>query len=141
PIVSLAILGDERPTWRPDEYTAELWGYGVRFTFRAVKLSDYRAQLAQLETSHNPFAAIVLAHLRAQETRRDPGARLAAKLALVRRLYNLGYNREQILGIFRFIDWVMRLPDDLSRQFWVELQRLEANEQMPYITSVERIGR
>jgi hypothetical protein len=36
PIASLAILGDERPNWRPESFTRELWGSGVRFAFRAV---------------------------------------------------------------------------------------------------------
>ena len=40
PVVSLAILGDERPNWRPDRYETILWGYGAQFSFRAVKLLD-----------------------------------------------------------------------------------------------------
>jgi hypothetical protein len=120
---------------------AMLWGYCVRFTFRAVKLLDYRAEQSQLEGSPNPFAHLVLAHLSAQETRRNPGERLAAKLASVRRLYGLGYDRDQVLRLFRFIDWVLRLPDELERRFWDELQTYEEVERMPYITSVERIGR
>jgi hypothetical protein len=140
PIVSVAILGDERPTWRPERHEAELWGYGVRFTFRAVKLLDYRHDLSSLDDSRNPFATIVLAHLRAQETRHDPHARLIAKLALLRRLYQQGYNREQIIGLFRFIDWLMALPPSLAVQFWEAVERLEQEQQMPFITSVERIG-
>jgi hypothetical protein len=141
PIVSLAILGDEQENWRPHEYATDLWGYGIRFTFRAVKLLDYRPQLGQLGASPNPFAIIVLAHLSAQETRRDPEARLREKLAVMRRLYALGYSREQTLRLFRFIDWVMRLPDDLDRQFWKVWRAYEEEKQMRYVTSVERIGR
>lgn len=141
PIVGLAILGDEQPGWRPQEHQTDLWGYGIRFTFRTVKLIDYRPRLAQLEASQNPFAFVVLAHLRAQETRRDPDARLRAKLEVMRRLYTLGYNREQILRLFRFIDWVMRLPENLEHAFWTDWREYEEKTQMRYITSVERIGR
>jgi hypothetical protein len=141
PIVSLAILGDEHPNWRPSEYTSDLWGYGVRLTFRSVKLLDYRQALSELEASTNPFAIIVLAHLTAQETRRDPDARLRAKLAVVRRLYSLGYNRVRILRLFRFVDWVLRLPEDLEDRFWNDWRAYELEQQMRYITSVERIGR
>jgi len=140
PIVSVAILGDERPTWRPDRYVTDLWGYGVQFTFRSIKLLDYRAHLSQLEDSRNPFATIVLAHLQAQQTRQDPRARLQAKLQMLRRLYGQGYNREQIIGLFRFIDWLLALPPALAEQFWDEVAILEQEEKMPYITSVERIG-
>jgi hypothetical protein len=141
PVVSLAILGDERATWRPERYEADLWGYGVRFTFRAVKLLDYRANLTQLEENRNPFATIVLAHLRAQESRRDPNARMGMKLDVLRRLYAQGYNREQIVGLFRFVDWLMALPPELERRFRAELEAFEQEQTMPYITSVERIGR
>ena len=141
PVVSLAILGDERPTWRPHEYDANLWGYGVRFTFRPVKLLDYRAHEAELERNRNPFATIVLAHLRAQETRGNPGRRLLVKFGLLRRLYTEGYNREQIVGLFRFVDWLMALPPELEHQFREELEQLEQEQKMPYLTSIERIGR
>jgi hypothetical protein len=82
----------------------------VQFTYRVVRLLDYRANLAQLEDSRNPFATIVLAHLRDQETRQSPNVRLAAKVTVLRRLYTRSYNREQIVGLFRFIDWLLALP-------------------------------
>lgn len=67
-------------------------------------------------------------------------ARLRAKLALVRRLYERGYTREQIIGLFRFIDWTMWLPGELDRSFWQHVRQDEEARGMPYITSVERIG-
>lgn len=43
----------------------------MSFQFPAVKLLDYTGQVAALETSANPFATMVLAHLKARETRQD----------------------------------------------------------------------
>jgi hypothetical protein len=40
-VVSLAILGDERPRWRPDRFAYELWGCSLHLRFPAVKLRDY----------------------------------------------------------------------------------------------------
>ena len=37
-------------------------------------------------------------------------------------------------------DWMMHLPTDLQRALWQDLEQLERNRRMPYITSVERIG-
>jgi flagellar biosynthesis/type III secretory pathway protein FliH len=34
----------------------------------------------------------------------------------------------------------MKLPEELETAFWKELQQYEEEKQMPYITSVERIG-
>ncbi len=76
----------------------------------------------------------------AQETRNDQGARQAWKFKLTRGLYERGYEREDILNLFRFIDWVMGLPKDLEERFYQEVAEYEEKEHMPYITSVERIG-
>src|SRR5579863_4788935 len=62
-------------------------------------------------------------------------------MTVVRRLYRLGYDHSQITQLFRFIDWVMRLPDDLERRFRAELRAYEEENHMPYVTSMERIGR
>ena len=37
--------------------------------------------------------------------------------------------------------WLLRLPEDLEREFTRELLAFEEETKMPYITSVERIGR
>ena len=57
---------------------------------------------------------IVMAHLKTKATRRDPQARLVWKLSLVKRLYEKGYERRDIVELFRFIDWLLRLPDELE---------------------------
>jgi hypothetical protein len=81
-----------------------------------------------------------MAHLKAQETRDDPAARHAWKLWLTRRLYRLGYGRQQVLDLFGFIDWVLQLPGPQELAFWQEVQEMEEEKRMQYITSIERIG-
>ncbi|NEO34695.1 MAG: cytosolic protein, partial [Symploca sp. SIO3C6] len=41
PIISLAVLGDERHTWRPDRFRTSVWQCTVDFQFPIVKLLDY----------------------------------------------------------------------------------------------------
>jgi hypothetical protein len=137
-IVSFAILGDDRPNWRPAGFGYERWGCALNLTFPVVKLLDYDP--AALETDHNPCATIVLAHLATQATRRDPEGRARAKLAMVRRLYRLGYDRRQIVQLFRFIDWLLRLPSELEERTWREIRAFEEAETMTYVTYGERIG-
>lgn len=139
-VASFAVLGDEREGWRPDRFGYHLWGCEVGFKFPIVKLLDYKEQWSTLEASQNPFAAVVMAHLKAQETRRNPASRLQWKLSLIKGLYERGFSREEILELFRFIDWLMALPEDLERRFDEEIKHYEEEKQMTYITSVERIG-
>jgi len=140
PIVSLAVLGDERPTWRPREFGYKLWGCDLRLRFPTAKLHDYRARMAELEASRNPFATVVLAHLLAQDTRNDPSARAHFKLMLTRRLYRLGYTRTQILQLYHFIDWLLQLPPDLEAQTLRQIKAFEEEQQVNYISYAERVG-
>jgi len=125
PVVSLAVLGDASPTWRPTRYEQRLWGCRVGIEFPVVKLRDYVARWEALEASDNPFATVVMAHLQARATRRDPEGRLQWKLHLIRRLYERGYARQDVLELFRFIDWVLTLPDGLEARLQAELVQLE----------------
>jgi hypothetical protein len=82
-----------------------------------------------------------MAHLKTTATRNDPASRLNWKLHLVKMLYKRGFSRKDILELFRFIDWVMILPEDLEAHFSDALVEYEEEMKMPYVTSVERVGR
>ena len=138
--MSLAVLTDASRAWRPTRYRYRLWGCEVGIRFRVVKLRDYRRRWAELEASRNPFAVVVMAQLQARATQRRPTTRLQAKVQLIRHLYTRGWTRQQILDLFRFLDWVLTLPEALEQQFQVELAQVEAETHMPYITSIERMG-
>jgi hypothetical protein len=140
PIVSLAILGDERSSWRPNQHQSELWGCSVDFRFPIAKLLDYGENWQALEESRNPFAVVVMAHLKAQETRQDSQQRKLWKFTLTRRLYEQGYERQNILDLYRFIDWLLELPEGLELEFRQEIEQFEQERQMTYISSIERMA-
>ncbi len=140
PIVNLAILGDERLNWRPGAYQAAKWGCEVDFRFPMVKLLDYQSRWAELEASCNPFAIVVMAHLKTKETKKDFQARKEWKFRLTRMLYEREYDRQDILNLFRFLDWILELPEGLKQEFKSDLKRYEQEKQMRYITSIERMG-
>lgn len=62
-------------------------------------------------------------------------------MSLVRSLFERGYDREYILGLFRFIDWVMVLPEELANNFKTELRSDEEVNRMRYVTSIERLAK
>lgn len=140
-VVSLAILGDNQANWRPQEYSYGRWGCRLSLQFPIVKLLDYESRWSELEQSDSPFAVLVMAHLRTQATTQDLAGRLQWKLSLIKRMYELGYSRDKIQQIFRLLDRLMTLPPELDLNFKAELDRFEAEQQMTYMTSIERIGR
>jgi hypothetical protein len=89
-------LCDSNRAWRPNQYTSESIGTKHTFEFTTVKLLDYRAQWSELEKSDNPFATVVMAHLKTQETSNKQRERKEWKLSLIRRLYELGWQETDI---------------------------------------------
>ena len=141
PVVSLAVLCDANFRWRPTQFKQQIMGCEIEFTFPIVKLLDYKEQWAMLEQSSNPFATVIRAHLKAQETRRDQQQRKLWKFTLTRQLYERGYAKPDILNLFHFIDWVMALSDELEQAFRQELTNYEQERSMRYVTSIERMAK
>jgi hypothetical protein len=141
PVVSLAVLTDDSPAWRPDSFGYEQWKVRVNLTFRMVKLLDWQVRWAKLEPDTNPFAVVVMAHLKTLETRQDPEDRRAWKWTLTRMLYERNYRWEEIIDLYRFIDWIMTLPLELEQAFRQVLEEYEEAHRMQYISVIERIAR
>ena len=139
PVVSLAVLGE--PSRRDHgEFGYARWGCRMGLRFPLVSLSAYRARRPELESSTNPFAVVTLAHLSALETAGRDRDRYQAKLSLIRSLYRRGFARQDILELFRFIDWVLTLPEGLENQLWTEVQQFDEERRMRYVSSFERIA-
>ena len=140
PVASLAVLADTTANWRPNHFGFAVLGCEHELRFPAVKLLDYAAQQDQLYQNPNPFALVTLAHLLTQATRQDMNARFAAKWKLVQLLYQRGWDKQQVIDLFSVLDWMMRLPEQLKRSLWHNIEVLEEQEKMRYVTSVEQIG-
>jgi hypothetical protein len=139
-VVSLAVLCDDGIDWRPTTYGYGRWHCRMELTFRIAKLIDHADQVEALEASANPFAAVVLAHCKAMETKRDPISRSVWKLRIVKGLYQRGWSKDDVRRLFLVIDFIMALPDELEDAFCADLDEFEEENKMPYISSVERIG-
>lgn len=141
-VVSLAILTDENRHWRPDHYEREFFGCRVRLDFPVVKLLDYEARLEELEQDDNPFALVVLAHLRTLQTQTDNRMpmRKAFKKQLLHLSWQRGYRPKETGQLIRFLDWVMRLPENLEQELRQELAAEEKELMSQYVTSWERMA-
>jgi len=137
-VITLAILADLREDWLPQEDVFRLGEFQSRLRFPVCKLI---AKLkSEWEHDRSLPVQVARAQVAALRTAGDPEGRYRAKWQLVRNLYDAGYNVEELREIFRLLDWMLHLRDDLSRHFERELVTLEEDLQMPYVTSVERIA-
>jgi hypothetical protein len=139
PIASLAILIDDGESWRPEIYKEELWGSRLEIQFPIIKLTDYKSKIKELEASNNPFAQVILAQLIALE-KQDQEKRLISKIALTRHLYIKGWSKNDIIMLYKFLDWVIALSGSYELKYHQEVQKIEKDLHMGYITTAERIG-
>ena len=139
PIASLAILIDNDRSWRPGIYRQELWGSWVEMSFPIIKIMDYADRIVELQNSNNRFASVILAQLAANQ-KGSQEAKGMTKLALTKSLYHHGWVGDDIRDLYRFIDWLIRLPEDLEVTYNAAVQVFEESLKVDYITTAERIG-
>ncbi len=138
--ISLAILCDSDKNWHPSTYCFTSEDTTLYFKFGSIKLLKYQRRFKQLQASNNVFATVVMAHLKTQQTRSKPSERKQWKFNLIRQLYDQGLSEKDIRNLYKFIDWVMILPEGLENEFWEDFKKFEQERKMTYVTSGERIG-
>ncbi len=137
-VASLAVLTDTQKKWRPCEFGYDLFGCRIQFEFPIVKLIDFGNDWDSLEKSRNPFAIVTMAHLKTIQTRNNPQARRHWKFQIVKGMYERGFQRHDVVHLFRAIDWMMDLPAGLSIAFDNDLENYERVHTMRYVTNIER---
>ena len=139
-VLSLAILGDDRPNWRPDRYHYAIGGGEILLKFPTVKLLDYESRLHELELSNNPFAIITTAHLKTKATTSNLTEREQWKWKLIRELYQRGLTKEQIVKLFKIIDTMMALPKHLQTALITKVKNFEEERKMPLVSPTEQLA-
>ncbi len=138
--ITLVLLGDDNPRWRPRQFHFERFGFKIGVTFPMVKLLDFARQEKQLLESPNPFALEVVAYLKTRDTRADPEARLEWKFELTRRVLTRGFEPKLADDLVRMLDWMMSLPKELELKFYRRVEALKETEKMRYVTTFERFA-
>jgi hypothetical protein len=140
PVASFAVLADDDPAWLPDRFVYEALGLEHRVQFGIAKLLAHEHRLDELQAHPNPFALVTAAHLLTRRTRGEPQRRYEAKLRLIRLLYRQGWARQQVLDLFAVLDWMMRLPPALTQRLWQDVDALDEEKRMAFVTTWEERG-
>jgi hypothetical protein len=136
PVISLAILGDENQSWRPSSYQYGMGKSEVTIKFDIVKLLDYRWE--DLAQSNNVFAIVVMAHLKTKATTSNLTERERWKWQLTRLLYERGYHRQEIANLYKVIDLMMALSENLQLSYEDKLATYQEERKMPLLTNIEQ---
>jgi len=138
--MSLLVLGDNLPKWRPNCFEYDLWGSRVHFKFQMVKLLDFRHRLEELKKSKNPFAFFVTAHLKSLETNRKPQQRLNQKEEIAKEMMKQGFSKRRVYLLYKFIDIMMALPKDLEQVFQNNIHEYQKEKNMPILAPFEQLA-
>jgi len=140
-VVSIAILGDTSPTWRPNQYLKFALGCEASLKFPTVKLIDYEARWQELESNNNPFAIITMAHLKTKATTGNFREREKWKWQLIRGLYERGLTKQKIQKLFNIIDTMMTLPKQLQKRLVERISNFEEERKMALISPTIELAR
>ncbi|BBH40682.1 hypothetical protein myaer102_32620 [Microcystis viridis NIES-102] len=93
-----------------------------------------------MEASSNPFAIIVMAHLKTKATTGKLPQREQWKWKLIRGLYEKEFEREQIIKLFEIIDNMMTLSPELQSSLESKIKQFEEEKTMPLMSNMELRG-
>ncbi len=139
-VASFALLTDRSVKFRPGEYKRKFGRFELNFRFPMAKLIDYKNREKSLKKNDNPFAVLTRAYLQEIDRSGTYDEKMLGKVSLIKELYKKGLDRQDILQLYKFIDWIITLPEGLKSRFHEEIIKIEEEEKMPYITTAEQIG-
>lgn len=139
-VISLALLTDPDPNYLPNIYETKRWDFYHVFKFPLVKIINYINYDFERAYNKNIFALIVQAYLKTLETEGDDQTRFRWKRQFILLLYELGFTHETLVQVYRFIEWIMVLPDPLEDRLYDDLKQIEGDKTMPFLTYAERKG-
>lgn len=139
-VVSLAVLADDKPGWRPARFGYELWNCGVAFWFPSVKLLDWATDDAALERSPNPIAAVVLAQREGTSDRDRCRGTAALETAARQGTVSARVESRGRSGVVSIDGLADGTPAGVGTTVSARCDRYEEEYRMPYITSMERLA-
>ncbi|MFA5632441.1 MAG: hypothetical protein WC997_13080 [Porticoccaceae bacterium] len=136
-VISLAVLADTEPGYRPNGFKEEVAGSGVHFRFRTVKLLDFEPGLDELLAGDNPFALLVAAQLTAKRVK-DGKGRVDSLIGFYRLAIKQQLERELIERLQVFLEWLVALPPEIEGYYTEQVDQLKEEKAMPYVSILER---
>ena len=124
PITSLAILTDNRKSYKPNVYVYNFMGNELYYKFNVYKILD--ANEKELKQSNNPFAVVVRVVQTALKKGKLPDEKLfELKIELVRELLKKNFTKEKIRTLLRFLKLYIRFENkELNDTFEQKLDEI-----------------
>jgi flagellar biosynthesis/type III secretory pathway protein FliH len=101
----------------PNRYAYHYRGTRLTYEYPTISVLDYSDE--ELESSHNPFAQVIIAaRIRLLEQKIPEEELLNIKLLAARKLYAKGFDRDKIRAVFTFLrNYVLFEKPEMNRKF------------------------
>ena len=100
---------------------------------------DWQDKTDQLLQHDNPFSLLIAAQLTAKLIK-DGKNRVDNLIGYYRLAAQKKLPREHITQLVVFLEWIVALPEDLTPYYNEQLEHLEEDNKMTYISIIERQG-
>jgi hypothetical protein len=118
-IIALAIYTGSRVSKEHNRYQKKFHGTELTYKFNIYEVR--KQDEAELLRSDNPFALVVLASLYVLKSKKDVNSRFQYKRKLVELTRAKGYTHAEIIGLLRFIRYIVSVPPNLTLELDIEI--------------------
>jgi hypothetical protein len=130
PVSAVVIYTGRNGRKMPDRFEYVYRSTNLMYKFHSVSILDFED--AELETSNNPFALVVMAAKTALLEGKVPERELLEKkVALARRLLKKGYSIQKVRAVLKFLEnYVVFKDQEMNRIFRERIQSKNKNNPM-----------
>ncbi len=133
-VCSIGILVDESETWLPKAFLRKVFGTKLVFTNKNIKIATQRAIVEILMKDNDPNGWFLAAYFTCRDTKYDEKNRQQTKLDLIKSLTSAKIEDELREILFVIIDGLLNLSLKLQADFDSELEKLQGENSMKFIT-------
>lgn len=127
-IVALAIMTSPHQSTASQDFHYNYFGTTLHYAYTNCKIVDY--DYKALRKSEKLFSKIVLAAKYVHETKDEDRKRYLFKRKLMREIVrNQQYSRTAVQAVLHFVDYLLRLPEELSWQLSEKIRPILGKEQ------------
>jgi hypothetical protein len=138
-LITIVLLTKEEAAETKDRFEYKKGRFELLFKYPLEKLWEYQSRRAEFEASNNFFYLLIAIHLRALEAKNQQQM-YDTKLEFYTLLLEKGFAGEDVVKLYKFLDWSIQMPKYLESRFTAAVEELERSKQVNYVTSAERLG-
>lgn len=126
-IVAIAVHTSPHTSDMKERFEYDYFGTKLLYSYTNYKTEDYTNE--ELERSENIFAKIILASKVLHKTKDEVRQRYLFKRKLMREIIrNQAYSRTTVQATLHFVDYLLYLPDEYTRQLSIEIRPIIRKE-------------